>query len=439
MGLKNTLYFIIFILFLNCKKHNDVIISDDNIILLKNKYSPEVINYFYETMFYSDGEKKVLKSLSKWNNEIKYIILGSPTESDKLEIKNILSSIDNDIKTVNLKPAKNLNDANFKVYIDKKVGLDNNFNLTENTNGMCVINSFHGEIKQVKIAIIQDRTNDKILRKRVLFEEIIQGLGVKGDSYSFPNSVFFEGKNYQQKLTPIDQKILSFLYDPLMPLGYKRTTFEKDFEEILYSINTSEKLKRLILKNKISKKTLAKIKKTCFIDGEFYKHPKNINIHLRGQYSKQDSITILNTISALNTISNNINLKFKKYSINTPDAGVFINLKNNNDQEYTVMTEISTVKGLTMFPKRIINDVYLNYKTTPESQNKRSKSIIETLYKCLGPINITNLEDLYTEYNGRIEFKTEYKDVLKTIYYNEFSDGYMIKDFNNLINQYSEK
>jgi hypothetical protein len=88
------IFFSFFLFFVKCQNS----ISENDIQYLKRKYSPEAINYFYETVFFSESMGKRTESIDKWKVNPKIVILGFPNEN-QIEIVN---DVVNDINNLNL-------------------------------------------------------------------------------------------------------------------------------------------------------------------------------------------------------------------------------------------------------------------------------------------------------------------------------------------------
>jgi len=423
----------------NVSKHKKPTISTETIAALKKQYTPEVFNYFYETVFYADGLKTKLNTITKWNADIKIAILGNPT----IEEKDYISFLVRNIQEVEFPHKITFVDhdtqANFKIYIDRKEALKTLFNLSESNNAMCKITSKHGTITAVNIGIANNPDTEYPERKEaIILEEFIQAFGIAGDSFSYPNSIFFEGKNYQEELTHLDREVLKLLYNPKLPSNYSRTQFETDFKTVLHQINSIDKINTYITQKNIESTVLTEIKKYCFINDVFFKHPKTVNVYVQGDAQAEDIAVISKTINALNTLSDHINLKLVKDSFLQPVAGIFLKFKADEHQKYTIVSSIDTEKGAALFPKRIKNTIYINYKKTPQTRAKKEKAIVSSLYKSLGPIQLKSTDNLYTSKNNTITFTFPFDTILTTIYDNTFVDGLTIIEMDTIINHHSK-
>jgi len=56
-------------------------------------------------------------------------------------------------------------------------------------------------------------------RSHLIREELTQSLGIMNDSYSFEDSIFYQGWTDTINYLPIDRTIISLLYDPRLKSG----------------------------------------------------------------------------------------------------------------------------------------------------------------------------------------------------------------------------
>jgi hypothetical protein len=410
---------------------------------LKKMYSKEVINYFYEIIFYGEESGRKVDQLVKWEINPKVVIIGFPSKHQIQIVKDIIQEIDNLDLPIKYYLTKDESKANIKIYFDKnnkfKSSFSTNNKTFEDVSGISSKTaSAGGVIKEAAVYIVEKKNRPSITliekEESLLFEEILQTLGLNADSYSYPNSIFYQGISPNNYFTDIDKKMLKLLYEPSIPSGYEREEFEEDFGDILYSINTSEKIKEYIKKNKISIDILNTIEKTCFMNNTFYKHPENVNVYLSGEYGPSDSIQVLKSIESLNEIKN-IKLKFCTDSKNINEHGILLKFKKNKKLGTDSYATISTYIGSgTMFLKRYKVEVEIVSSENIKSKNGKKNLIVESLYRCLGP-NIEDLSDLYTERNNKLYINKKYQLLLSTIYSNEFSNSYRLENFKKLIDE----
>lgn len=420
-----------FVSYCNENQHQESVLTREDITTLKSTYSPEVFTYFYETVFTIDRQVERTSFIHKWDTNIKMIISGSPTPVESkmvLDVKKLINSRGLPIK---FKVVDREEDANWKFYFGSKEELDSVFDLTPTTFGTAISYSTHGRITAVDLGIIRnDNTQDPKMKKAVILEEMVQALGISGDSFFYPNSIFFEGRNYQTEMAEIDKQVLQLLYDPRMPVNYSREKFEKDFGDVVYTLNTSEKLQAYFQEEALPIDLLKTIGSTCFVNGLFYKHPREVAVYVYGDASREDSLHIKKSIAAFNQVSPYVQLKMTPFTNDYPTAGIVFHFQKRQDQEYTAQAAIRTTSGTsTIRPKRILNEVDFYFKDTADGREKINKNITKVLYKCLGPLEMQDLDDLFTIRNGEIILAEDHNKLLEIIYQPIFADGFTLTEY----------
>lgn len=421
----------IFLLFScqNFSQSNPVIIQKNNIKKLQKKYSAEAFNYLYEIAFQTDSYKDKITT-KKWKTDIKYFIQGDTLTNDTKYVKNCVEKLNSLNLPIKFSIVNDSIQSNVIIYFGDRTSLKH-FNISSNTLGRYIPFVKNRVIYKGQIVIVDEERNP-IKREALLLEEMTQIIGSCDDSFSYPESVFFEGENSPINYTELDIEVMKLIYDPLFPVDYSLGQFEKDFANILKYVDSSNKLKKYIVKNKISKSTLEEIKKTCYIENEFYKHPKIVPIYIYG-FNKSDSIFIEKSIKSINTISKNLILELTKKDDLSPISGISITLKEKETQDTDTETTILNEKGKLFKSKRKESTVLINHKKSIDI-NKKHSVILKSLYKSLGPTETAKFDiDWFINKNNEIIIAKKYTDILKTIYQDEFVDGFSIDELENLI------
>lgn len=393
-----------------------------------HKFSKEAFNYFYEVCFYEEVGKKQVH-LAKWKSNVTYFIAGNPSKWDIDAVDRSISKLNNLGLSINFELSESEKNSNVIVYFGDSISLKK-LGLINHAEGMSFTTSENGIIKSAKI-LISDHSTSETKKESVILEEMTQILGLNSDSYRYPKSLFYEGFNSVTNFQPIDVEVIQLLYDSLIPFNYCIKDYEKDFGEIINYCNTSEKLRSLFTKNNIQKSTLKEIKTSCYLDGEFYKHPKDIPVLLSG-FNYEDSAFVQKALAYFNSLSNNINLKLIDKIEGSDTTGISITLTFKDRQEYASETRISNSKGEVFKPKRIKSIVNIDFRSNVES-NKKLSVILKSIYKSLGPTE-THFDDDWWHYDNReISMRQKYVDIITTIYSDEFVDGYPMREFEELI------
>lgn len=422
-----------------CLQKHESTISSENFLYLKDKYSIETFNYFYETVFHEDDSKEKSNIITKWNSNPTIAILDSPTEEETGYVKRAISEINDLNLPIKLSLADTGGSASMRIFFGdlkevhaflkldsvsiSEIDADRHF-------GMGRAISYDGIIEEDNIGIyFTEKDLTCSIRYKIVLEEIVQSFGVIGDSYNYPSSLFFQNYNPAKSLTPLDVDVLSLLYEPVIPANYTRESFEKSFADELYAINTRQKIKDLL--EKYPQNSHDDVEK-CFFGASLLKHPKETNIYLYGHTQKEDSITIERAILALNEISPNINLKLAESPAIEPDHGIVLVFRQLNRQKEPIRGNNEVIAGTScMFQKLIKNKIVLSFNTSESAQELRQRSIIEAIYFSLVPMpqEPSRTNKLFKVKESDIEFTPRYANLLKLIYSNEFIDGLKLSDF----------
>jgi len=431
-------------LFSGCQRKNEMEINADEILRLKGKYGIASINFFYETVFHEDFDNANLDNLLKWNSTPKIVVVGNPSAAELGYVKNVVSRInklnlpikctlENKIDTNSIEIFfGNVKDVGAYLKADSLIQKDVD---TTSHFGLAHTISYDGVLTKAYIGICyNERDTLQFARENIVLEEIIQSLGVIGDSYTYPSSLFFQNDNPAKSFTRLDKDVLSLLYDPAIPMNYPKESFEKDFADVLYHVNTSEKIKVLLKKFPEDLYVSGDVE-ACFTREELLKHPKEIEVRLNGSIQKEDPVILKRAIESINKISPNLNIRLAQSGALEFDHGIVLNVKQVNWQIEPVQRTIEVVKGRScMFPKLIKSKVSLSFNGSEKSTKFRQQSIVDALYFSLIqiPQNRLGKNKLFEIRDDTVEFNKYYADLLKVIYSDEFVDGLKLSDFRNI-------
>ncbi|MCF0069763.1 DUF2927 domain-containing protein [Dyadobacter sp. CY261] len=416
-------------------------IQEQDLAALKQKYDARTVNYFYETVFHEDFGKGNNENLWKWTNDPTIVIKGRASAADTTFVREAIAEINTLGLPLKCRLAQTPDSGAIQIFFGnvKEVasflgvgnldvmGVD-----ISSSFGFAKPESYEGRLINARIGIyFSPNDTTAALRKKVVLEEIVQALGIFGDSYSYPSSLFFQNSNPQKRFTDLDKNVLRLLYEPAILPDYSRLSFEMDFADSLYPVNSNEKLQKY-LRNFPVNPQIAKDLDEIFSGDLLLKHPKEVNVFLFGAFSRQDSASIAEASSELSKLSPNLKIAIGQHHGSEPDHGVVISLTENKKQEPAVLQEGKTIAGKScMYPKIIKNKISLSFNLSDRSKELRQQSLVSSLYFSLVPIKMTKsrIEQLYTLTNDRILFTRYYADLLRIVYANEFVDGYDRREF----------
>ena len=407
----NLLEAFLLLIFVSCTSPN-VTFTKEQVAEIKQTFSKEEITYFYETVFFRDPEiqKKPIESnlkAKKWNTDIYIKAFGDlSTENRKnlQETVRYLNTLKLPIKIYITERANynvDLHFGNVK-YIKKKIG----GYVPENLGGMGTLapsndNFYHQGSVAINIKSSIDYTFYKCNR---ILEELTQLLGIPGDSYSHPNSIFYEGsKNYKHrmKMAPIDIKVLQLLYSNNIPPGLTRKEYLITFKDIIKSkkIVTEidyKKFEEFIKGKKFSQKAIELFCLTAFSESnDIIKEPHiqkwddNIDYFIHKNISKNDSLLIEQSITYLSQYIDNQKFAISKNENTNTNLGFWYNKKSGEINNIRVfgedMLDYQIFQGVVLLIEKDFN-IPRNYL--------RKKILIRQLLTVLGinylPFNSKN-------------------------------------------------
>lgn len=188
-----------------------------------SRVSPgEILDYFNEVAIGSEyGESAQI--VCKWTKPISYrIVSGTPTEEDTELMQSLFDRLNTIEGFPGIRKAIGPEKADLELYFVPRKELENMFDAAdESCAGMAEYSwdSSTGEIFSARVGIDEALTDD---RRSTICEEILQSLGPACDSFSFINSVFYEGTSFVSGPSELDWVIMEILYSPEIPVGCAR-------------------------------------------------------------------------------------------------------------------------------------------------------------------------------------------------------------------------
>ena len=408
---------------------------------LKQKYSVEAINYFYETVFYVDNVGRHDFG-RKWNQDLYFYVNGDFSKNDLDNVSSAISCLDSLALPINFHTASDSSSANVSVYygnysyLEERMGLKNR--KYELFVGIAYTPGGNSAIEWTKVGFANDarkykricKQDSAKLRYRVVLEEFTQMLGVSGDSFHYPNSIFFEGGGVRINFSDIDKEVIKLLYEPSIPVRYSRLQFEKDFGDVLYHVNAPQKIADYVFANNIPLHFLDYVRRYSFHDSLFVKWPSEIYISLNDNYSKEDSLYFNKAVDAFNSVSKQLRLIVGKKS---PENYPSINIHYRSGTKLEgIFSDSETVVGVMMFPRRVKSDIRSTVKKTDVW--KLNMNIFSSLYFSLGFDNNNSYDDvLAIDFLDNIVIKPDYKEMLALIYEPVFYSGLTLKEFDEAL------
>lgn len=419
-------------------------------------YGPEVINYFYETAFHTDRGEGVLDKAHRWENDILISMHGEMMEGDSLSVQKTIKTI-NDL---DLGVSINFADSamsHIEVYFGDAEYLAKQLNIDSVvTVGMVVTWKESGFWYRGKVAIVNnaplynqiDRGSGVRLREATILEEIVQCLGIVGDSYTYYESVFFEGPakggEHFNGLTEIDRQTIKFLYDKRVfgnsPISRKK--FEERFSEVLYNRLEVGKFLELISEYRLDRSDLDSIGKMIFrseTQYAFVKFPRNAFLKLSG-VSSEKYLNFCRELGAKFNITPYLKIDLVRDNrLWNYSPTITVHFDEDDKYKGTIDTQMAVIKQEMMFSYHTIGNVWLRF-SNPEKEDMpydqvmfaQYRALTSALFKILG-IAIPDDEALIKVNPDNFEIDEKYMDYFRFLYDPRFPSGINKTEFDKLL------
>ncbi len=176
----------------------------------QENYTPDQINYFLEIALGSEyGNASPV--VRKWVSDIRIKVIGSPTNEDRMTLNRVIEEINAIISRTKLKIDEQ--NPNVKIYFVP----ESDFSIYEpnyvptNLGFFWVRWNASSEIIRSRIMISTDRITPKE-RSHLIREELTQSLGLMKDSWTYQDSMFYQGWTDTTTYAEIDKVIIEMLY-----------------------------------------------------------------------------------------------------------------------------------------------------------------------------------------------------------------------------------
>jgi hypothetical protein len=175
----------------------------------------DVQEYFNEVVTNTEFDTSN-HTISKWEKDVRIFVKGTKKQDLMVELDSIVSELNLLIDPIDIKIVNKESDANLvlffgspegftKLYPNLKPYMEENWGLFE------IFGS--EEITSGRIFVDIVRCKSSTGQKHVLREELTQSLGFCNDSYSYPESIFYQDWSETNEYAQIDKEIIKMLYN----------------------------------------------------------------------------------------------------------------------------------------------------------------------------------------------------------------------------------
>lgn len=410
---------LIFILFISCGKEIDP---------TDFPFNAQELNYFDEIAFYSEISKKENKPITRWHEDIIFKVEGNTSKENLNLINEVISDINKLGLPISMKISnKNYNSLliigdRFSFYEKTKIRLTyqslGRVNVTYKT--------FFNKGKIHKASIFISDSIPLSRKKSVIYEELVQSLGLVGDSGTLGKSLFYELDKTITQIPEIDKQMLRILYHPAIKTGMSKEKFREIFKDSLVDYNTDQKIIAFCKKNNIAPRILDTIANNSEVDGMIHLF-QNDRICIGSSNKAIFSENFKDNVRALNKISPYINLEFCDTIKN---QGVYFEIRDSvglkkSFNNYTVYHKTNVLK-----PRRFYAPIIVTIDLNNTKQKRLDTILTSSLIK---GISIYKYKKTITDST----FK-DYKKMLQLYYSNTIPTNFPAKRLKEISKKYRE-
>lgn len=175
-------------------------------------YSEETKEYFKEialkTEFNGDREKVFV-----WTTDMKIFVDGQKPEYLMNELRKIVAELNVIIDPINIKIVSTKSESNYIVYFGSHLDFKNKYSCNDPQHLDDNWGYFEVYPNRGKMYVDLYRNDDTESHKHLLREELTQSLGLFNDSWSYPESIFYQGWTTTTEFAPIDRELIDMLYN----------------------------------------------------------------------------------------------------------------------------------------------------------------------------------------------------------------------------------
>lgn len=203
-------------------------------------YSPEeLLDYFVQTALYTEygesgGMEPVL--LCRRTNPIYYRLIGDYTEDDRTLLSTLAEELNQITGFPGIYETSDPSQSNMNLSFLSREDMDARTAHSGAGFDGYVTYYWYTDTHEIHSAEILYCTDmEGALRSGVLCEELIQSLGLSNDSYTYPDSLFYQGYSEISWPAPIDWSLIKLLHHPDLQPGMDEQAVRQILTPILNS------------------------------------------------------------------------------------------------------------------------------------------------------------------------------------------------------------
>ena len=171
-----------------------------------------IVQYYQEIAGKAEfGESN--EELIRWTRDVKFYFDFQQSDSLKQISKPIIQDLNDLIEPINIYITKNKQEANSFIYYGNFSDFKKKYKIQLNCEamGFSIVSFKDNQIGNSYIFINSELPENQI--GKVLREEMTQSLGFLNDSWKYPTSIFYQGRNNSNQFSPIDKEIIRRHYN----------------------------------------------------------------------------------------------------------------------------------------------------------------------------------------------------------------------------------
>ena len=166
---------------------------------------------YFEAVAFGAEEGATELRIRKWRRDIRFAVLGSPTDADLATIDRVIAELNGLIAPLQVSRVNEAPNALILFLAKPNRYIPDPAAVRHNDGKVSVFTATDGEILAATVFIPAHRLEGR-RRAHIIREEMTQGLGLLRDSWWFPDSIFYEGVHAVTEYAVIDRYLIRTLY-----------------------------------------------------------------------------------------------------------------------------------------------------------------------------------------------------------------------------------
>lgn len=181
-------------------------------------YGEDELSYFAEIAFGSEyGDPADTLTVRRFERDVRIRIEGFPTSRQEATVRDVANELDDLVAGISVETLARGSDAGSNARIlfvthDSMVALAGHEAAASSFAWFTYWRGDDDAIDSARAIIAYDRGSQDQLDHHIR-EELTQMLGLGRDSYTYEESVFYQGSSYPLEFAPIDRSVIRMLYD----------------------------------------------------------------------------------------------------------------------------------------------------------------------------------------------------------------------------------